>query len=165
MPGIVTALFAWRTTGGDHYTKFTVVEQVEAKADADNPLIYPGSTERTAFAEKDETKGYVLLDLRGARGDRGMIVGERFVALPTRPMVDLEFQLDGAAGAQLAALMDRAFAGLDPQSILRLTLTGRPERDDLTLFSARALRHRAPRMNIEMRWKHPRDAAADPSFS
>jgi|GEM_PF-1101739 len=38
----VAALITWQATGGDYYTKFSVVEQVEAKADADDPLAAAG---------------------------------------------------------------------------------------------------------------------------
>ncbi len=129
-----------------------------------SPVTYPGSTERTAFAEKDETKGYVMLELGGMADGQGTLVGERFVALPSRPMVDLELKLGGVRGKQLGRLLDQEFASLDPQSILRLTLTGQPGSDDLPLFSAAALRDRAPRMNIEMRWKQARDTVANPSL-
>jgi hypothetical protein len=38
----VAALVTWQATGGDYYTKFSVVEQVEAKAEADDPLAAAG---------------------------------------------------------------------------------------------------------------------------
>jgi DNA repair exonuclease SbcCD nuclease subunit len=43
-------------------------------------VVMPGSTERTMFAERGETKGYALWDLAGAPK-------WRFVDLPSRPMV------------------------------------------------------------------------------
>lgn len=42
-------------------------------------VVHPGSTERTAFAERDQTKGYAIWTL----GDRPRF---RFVDLPVRPM-------------------------------------------------------------------------------
>jgi DNA repair exonuclease SbcCD nuclease subunit len=117
------------------------------------PVIYPGSTERTAFAEKDETKGYVLLDLMGAAGDRGRMVGKRFIALPTRPMVDLTLSLKGLDRMQLDDLMDRTFANLNPDCILRLTIDRWPAGDEKGLLSVDRLRKRAPQMNFELRWR------------
>jgi hypothetical protein len=38
----LAALVTWQATGGDWYTKFSVVEQVEEKADADDPLAAAG---------------------------------------------------------------------------------------------------------------------------
>jgi len=42
--GVVTiaALITWQATGGDAYTKFQVVEQVERTLDADDPLAGTG---------------------------------------------------------------------------------------------------------------------------
>lgn len=48
------------------------------------PIIYPGSIERTAFAEKDEDKGFYEIDF-----DDNMVFIYRFVKLSTRPMVDV----------------------------------------------------------------------------
>lgn len=38
----VAMLVAWQATGGDAYTKFTVVERVEVRSDADDPLAETG---------------------------------------------------------------------------------------------------------------------------
>lgn len=38
----VASLVTWQATGGDWYTKFQVVEQVEAKPDASDPLAAAG---------------------------------------------------------------------------------------------------------------------------
>ncbi len=38
----VAALITWQATGGDSYTKFQVVEQVERQLDADDPLAGTG---------------------------------------------------------------------------------------------------------------------------
>jgi hypothetical protein len=46
-------------------------------------VVCPGSTERTAFSGRHETKGY-------ARWELGRQVGHRFVDLPSRPMVQVD---------------------------------------------------------------------------
>ncbi len=38
----VVSLVTWQATGGDYYTKFEVVEQVEAEASPDDPLAAAG---------------------------------------------------------------------------------------------------------------------------
>lgn len=38
----VTSLVTWQATGGDWYTKYEVVEQVEVKLDASDPLVAAG---------------------------------------------------------------------------------------------------------------------------
>jgi exonuclease SbcD len=49
------------------------------------PVVYAGSVERTSFAEREETKGYVLVTI-GAGGG-GRLEGLDFRPLPARPMV------------------------------------------------------------------------------
>ncbi len=49
------------------------------------PVIYAGSVERTSFAEREETKGYVLLTIAGG-GGLGRLDRCEFRPLPARPM-------------------------------------------------------------------------------
>jgi len=43
----VATLIAWQATGGDAYTKFTVVERVEVQPEADDPLAGTGMFDDT----------------------------------------------------------------------------------------------------------------------
>lgn len=63
-------------------------------------VFYPGSTERTSFAEREETKGFLELEVE--QGSRGAVkVSHEFHVLPSRPMVDVvlpgSLQGDGVA--------------------------------------------------------------------
>jgi hypothetical protein len=53
----LAALFTWQLTGGDYYTKYEVVEQVEKPLDPNDPLVaagfYEGSTTMETVARKD----------------------------------------------------------------------------------------------------------------
>ena len=53
------------------------------------PIFYPGSIERTSFAEKNEKKGYLILEFEkdGLKG--GRLRQWRFHELPARPMIQL----------------------------------------------------------------------------
>ncbi|MDF1564847.1 MAG: DNA repair exonuclease [Deltaproteobacteria bacterium] len=102
------------------------------------PVLYPGSIERTAFAEAAETKGYLLLEL-----DEGGLRRQRFVPLPARPMVEGRLSLEGERETVearlrelLGALPPRALCRLVPEGALTPTLAG--------LLSAASLRALAP---------------------
>ncbi len=115
------------------------------------PVIYPGSIERTSFAEKDETKGYYLLEFEPDKTCGGRLVRSHFVPLPARPMVDLTVDSQGITAGQLCRNVQTALAGLDPHSIVRLRLNA--ESTDRTTggLSAATLRALAPRtMNVEV---------------
>ncbi len=51
--GIVTVatLITWQATGGDSYTKYQVVEEIERKLDADDPLAGTGMYENDIIKE------------------------------------------------------------------------------------------------------------------
>ncbi len=80
--------------------------------------------ERTAFAEMDETKGYVILEVEPAsRPDRWRVRAD-FRPLPARPMVVAEVRASGLDGAGLRARVDAALAALPADAVLRLRVLG-----------------------------------------
>ena len=44
----IATLILWQVTGGDYYTKFEVVEQIEAPVDPDDPLAAAGFYDKTS---------------------------------------------------------------------------------------------------------------------
>lgn len=50
------------------------------------PVLYPGSVERTSFAERDEPKGYLILEFEEDSKSGGRLVQSEFRELPARPM-------------------------------------------------------------------------------
>lgn len=116
-----------------------------------SPVIYPGSTERTSFAERSEAKGYLILDLGATADGRGRLVGCRFVELPTSPMVHLELDVAGRSAAEVEAVLSRDLARLPPNSIVRVNVRGRAGADVRALLGAPALRRFAPgTMSIDL---------------
>jgi DNA repair protein SbcD/Mre11 len=114
------------------------------------PVFYPGSMERTAFAEKDETKGYLTLDLGTQGPDRGRLVSWRFHELPARPMVLLELDAEGLDREELSAWLKKNLAGLDPEAVIKIRVKGEPGPGALELLSAPRLREAAlASQNIE----------------
>ncbi len=79
------------------------------------PVIYPGSVERTAFAERFEPKGFVTLDLEPDPEVGGRLRGWTFHELPSRPMAVVAVDATGLGGAalsrRLAALLTDQPAG------------------------------------------------------
>lgn len=69
-------------------------------------VVHPGSTERTAFAERDQTKGFATWTL-------GATPSWRFVDLPTRPMrvVESETDLEAVEPGDQVLVRDRGWLG------------------------------------------------------
>ena len=115
------------------------------------PVLYPGSIERTSAAERHEPKGYLTLDLAPG-GDGGRLESWTFHELPTRPMLELEIDGGGLSGDQLARRLRLSLEALDPNAIIRLTVSGRPEPRAIEALGAAALRSLAPAtMTITLR--------------
>ena len=136
-----------------HIHRAQVLRQDLAGRQLAAPVIYPGSVERTAFAERSETKGYYLLGFDPAPDGRGLLSTCRFVPLPTRPMTVLELDLAGQAPEQLSAAIRSRLTKLNPDSVVCLFMSTAPSLDQLPVLSASSLRALAPStMDVSLRW-------------
>jgi DNA repair exonuclease SbcCD nuclease subunit len=88
------------------------------------PVLYPGSTERTSFAERDETKGFLVLELESDPLRGGRLAGWEFRDLPARPMRVVDV---AAAALSVTALAERIAAALARQpadAVVQLRVAG-----------------------------------------
>jgi DNA repair exonuclease SbcCD nuclease subunit len=118
------------------------------------PILYPGSTDRTAFAEMGEAKGYVLLEVDENRDREGGCLHRwHFHELPTRPMAVADVEAEGASGAVLGERVAAALEGAPADAVLRLRVHGRVQADAGKALSAARLRALAPpQMNVDVRF-------------
>lgn len=115
------------------------------------PVVVPGSTERTSFAERNEPKGYVTLRLEPG-GEGGRIAALSFHPLPARPMAVVELDPRGLDGAALGGRISRAAAGLPERSVVQLRLSRPPEADALEVLRRASLASLVPpHMILELR--------------
>ena len=115
------------------------------------PVFYPGSIERTSFAERNEVKGFLILEISIARSSRRPIIGHQFIPLPARPMVS--FDLDGENLTRENALPTLAdlLRGLDPDSVVRLSIRGEISDEVKAALTAKTLRELSPdSMNVAL---------------
>ena len=81
------------------------------------PIVYAGSCDRVSFAELNESKGVVLLDL-------GRDLAWRFVEHAVRPMVLAPVDISGMSRDDVLDRLDELVDGLPPRAISQLRLTG-----------------------------------------
>jgi len=125
------------------------------------PVFYPGSTERTSFQEKDEAKGYLLLEITGLEADQRVDqrvdqrsdhtasvpgVSFTFCQLPARPMVQLDVNASAMSGSQLSAWIKEALAALAEDSVVQIRIRGRLSEDCLKAVNAASLREITPQL-------------------
>jgi exonuclease SbcD len=119
------------------------------------PVLYPGSVERTAFAEMGEEKGFMMLEVEPG-GSGGRLVRHDFLPLPARPMLVRNLIPESGPGAfwlrhELEAQLDRALASVPRDAIVRVQVQGRVPPDARPAVAAsriRGLSH--PEMNVEV---------------
>jgi DNA repair exonuclease SbcCD nuclease subunit len=121
----------------------------------ETPVFYPGSVERTAFAEVGEEKGFLIMDLD--RDDEGgRVLESEFVKLPARPMVVLQLQPtrgeDSAwSPEELVAQLSEALSAVPSDAVLQLRVHGRVPPTVSPHLSAARLREKCPdEMNVQL---------------
>jgi DNA repair exonuclease SbcCD nuclease subunit len=106
------------------------------------PVFYPGSVERTSYAEKDELKGYLIIEITPT----GSIANWSFKHLPARPMIKLTLPPNFTA-----QILQSKLNSLDPNAIVRLEPQGRLSPKSTRILSAQSLRTLAPStMNVDV---------------
>jgi DNA repair exonuclease SbcCD nuclease subunit len=114
------------------------------------PVVYPGSVERTSFAERLERKGHALLRFRGD-DHGGRLVERRFVPLAARPMRVIEVDAVGRGGAEIEQVLRTRLAELPIDAVVRVAVVGRPGASAERVLCASGLRAIAPAtMNIDL---------------
>jgi DNA repair exonuclease SbcCD nuclease subunit len=115
------------------------------------PVLYPGSIERTSFAEKDEEKGFFILELDFGRIGTPDGLRWTFHGLPARPMAILPLSVEGLNGEDTVRAVQSLLAGIPEDSVARLDIRGRPGPEVLAVLGAASLRALAPpEMNLSV---------------
>jgi DNA repair exonuclease SbcCD nuclease subunit len=115
------------------------------------PVIYPGSVERTSFAERTEEKGYFIVSISQTGDIKNCLANVSFIRLPARPMLSLVFEPTDTAIEHLGNQLASRLGELDPHSVVRIVLRGAKAEEARGVLSAAYLRQLAPTtMNITM---------------
>jgi len=115
------------------------------------PVFYPGSVERTSSAERDENKGYLIIDFETDRRTGGRVINWVFHELTARPMVDLE--LDPTPGIPATDWLRAKLASIDSDAIIRIRVTRTPDEGMRAALKAASVRVLAlPTQTVEVSW-------------
>lgn len=114
------------------------------------PVLYPGSIERTSFAEADEEKGFMMVEVTpDASVGR---VEWRFERLPARPLVRRELHVEALSGEALESAVRSFIAEAPEDAVLTIRIIGAMTADASRRLSAANLRKMAPAsMNVDVR--------------
>ncbi len=133
-----------------HIHRFQVLEKDLNNNLVSVPVFYPGSIERTSFAEITEKKGYLILSIAFDQNRFSYLNEWEFTELPVRPMVKLSFDTQNASPILFTEWLKRSFSELPRDCIVRISFENEPGKELLKLIRADSLRKIAPfTMNIE----------------
>jgi DNA repair exonuclease SbcCD nuclease subunit len=111
------------------------------------PVIYPGSIERTSFAEKDEEKGFYLLEFNEEKIKPGFN-SLKFIPLPARPMIDLTLSVDTDSPAEFSNAVKTYINKIPLDAIVRLHC---PSDRTKSILTAKFIRDTFPAtMNVQL---------------
>jgi DNA repair exonuclease SbcCD nuclease subunit len=114
------------------------------------PVIHPGSTERTSFAEKDEEKGFIILEL-DLNKTRSMIHEIHFESLPTRKMVRIDLEPIEIKKGELRRCVQNILQDQQKDSIVQIRIRQRLPSKILGEISNPKLRDMVPEtMNVSV---------------
>lgn len=135
-----------------HIHRYQVLRSDLAGSLLGSSVFYPGSVERTSFAERREPKGFLILRFELSKGR--VHVEHTFRTLPARPMYDLVLSPERLSVREIEEEIVELISELDPNGIVRLTVPGDPSCSPVSSLSVRRLRSLAPpTMNITLRYR------------
>ena len=133
-----------------HIHRFQVITQDLKDRTLSAPVFYPGSIERTSFAEKNESKGYLILEFETENPTAGALKRWTFHELPARPMIQLDLHAVGMKGTEIQAWIQSCLFEIPQDSIVKLKVHGKMSESAMAVFSASSLRALAPEtINID----------------
>ena len=87
------------------------------KTNLGKPILYPGSTERTAFAEKDEVKGFYEINIDAARN-----LEMNFIPLYARPMEVVELNIETYTTNEIKEALTKAISSFKSDSVVQIRM-------------------------------------------
>ena len=111
------------------------------------PVLYPGSIERTAFAEMGEPKGFLIVHAGPAPADINWVFRE----LPARPMIRHEIVPTSMTETVLAATVQEIIAAAPADAVVSIRLSAPLTDAQWHVVSSARLRDMEPRtMNVDI---------------
>jgi DNA repair exonuclease SbcCD nuclease subunit len=116
------------------------------------PVFYPGSVERTSFAERGEPKGFMTIEAK-PNPDGGTITSRQFHELPARPMEVVSIDVSGIGPEELGRRFAGEFSRLPADAVVQVRLTGVLKSGSEKALRAEYLRRLHPStMNVSLRF-------------
>ena len=121
------------------------------------PVLYPGSVERTSLAEREEPKGYLILELEVDSTSGGRLERWEFHELPARPMFALTVEATDLGPEALENRIRDELGQLPIEAVVDLRIEGELSPASGEVIRAAGLRRLHPEtMTVALRFRPPR---------
>jgi len=150
----ITGQFAAVLSGHIHRSQVLTCDLAGGNLAA--PVFYPGSVERTSFAERHEPKGFLTLTVSAEGGQGGRVVDHHFHELPTRPMIPIVVDPAGLDATALSRRLADELSTLARDAVVHIRIEGDVEPGAETALRAANIRSlHPPTMTVDVRLKRP----------
>ena len=121
------------------------------------PVLYPGSVERTSLAEREEPKGYLILELEADADSGGRLERWEFRELPARQMFALAIEATDLGPVALESRIRDELSQLPIEAVVDLRIEGELSPASGEVVRAAGLRMLHPEtMTVALRFRPPR---------
>ena len=121
------------------------------------PVLYPGSVERTSLAEREEPKGYLVLELEANAESGGRLERWEFCELPARPMFVLSLDATDLAPDALENRIRDELGRFPTDAVVDLRIEGELSPATGEVIRAASLRTLHPKtMTVALRFRTTR---------
>jgi len=114
------------------------------------PVLYPGSIERTSFAERLEKKGYFIVEIVFAHNSVSPKVQWKFHELPTRPMYVIDLNVDGLDLKSIVSVLKNKLSGIQPDAVVKIKSKNASHTNPVILTTKLLRSIAPPTINIEV---------------
>ena len=117
------------------------------------PIVYPGSIERTSFVEREEKKGYYIIEINSRQPVKFI-----FNELPERPMHLLEIDTSEISDEQVNNIIYAQVKNLEKDSIIQIRLSDSDKDRNYKNITAEYLRSLVPEtinISLSIRGRYP----------
>lgn len=139
-----------------HIHRFQILSQDLYGKRIPTSVFYPGSTERTSFAEKDESKGYLILTIEqnDSHLSNSKIDDWKFMTLPARPVIILDMFQENCNITEFHTWLNSNLRELPQNSIIKIRFpNGYSKEIEKTVTAAWIRAHTPISMNIETEFR------------
>ena len=126
-----------------HIHRYQVLKNALNDTKMKSSVFYPGSIERTSFAERNESKGYLILECIPTENG-GKINQYKFVELPSRPMEEIKIHAENLSKIDIMKKIINKASTIAKNSIVRLTVIRNDNSDDFEIPKIEEIRNVLP---------------------